>query len=304
MKNFKMIVSNTKFFLLVLFCAGFQQLLAQDAATTAPEAVAKAVVKPVKNTFQSNWIFDNQTVMVPVKGTFEMDIQHRFGIVSNGYADFYGLYAPSNIRIGLSYVVKNNAQVGFGFTKERMQWDANLKYAIIKQKIKGGSPVSVTYFGNIVVDTRKSSNFVTSTDRLSFFNQLIIARKLSDKLSIQVSPSLSYYNNVPAYVNTKGEILPTMENAHLAIGFMGRYKLTDGTALVVNYDQPLTQHLTNNPHPNVSFGVEFNTSNHAFQIFAGNANSILPQNNNMFTQNDYTKGQFLIGFNITRLWNF
>lgn len=75
-------------------------------------------------------------------------------------------------------------------------------------------------------------------------------------------------------------------------------------ALVANYDQPLTQHPTNNPHPSICFGLEMTTSAHAFQIFAGNYNSILPQNNNMFNQNDYTKGQFLIGFNITRLWNF
>jgi len=47
-----------------------------------------------------------------------------------------------------------------------------------------------------------------------------------------------------------------------------------------------------------------NTSNHSFQVFAGNYNSILPQSNNVFNQNDFTKGQFLIGFNITRLWNF
>lgn len=41
-----------------------------------------------------------------------------------------------------------------------------------------------------------------------------------------------------------------------------------------------------------------------YGFFSGNYNGILPQNNNMFNQNDFTKGQFLIGFNITRLWNF
>lgn len=302
MKTFKIILRNTGLMLLVLFCSGIQ-LLAQDAAPVK-EAPAKAVSKPVKNTFESNWIFDNQTVMVSKKGTFEMVIQHRFGTVNNGYSDFFGLYAPSNIRIGLSYVVKNNLQLGFGFTKERVQWDANLKYALLKQKTSGGSPVSVTYFGNIAIDTRSSSNFVTGTDRLSFFNQLIIARKVCDKFSVQVSPSLSYFNNVPGYIDIKGDPQPTMNNAHFAVGFMGRYKISSGMALVVNYDQPFTQHLTNNPHPNICAGLEMNTSNHSFQVFAGNYNGILPQSNNMFNQNDFTKGQFLIGFNITRLWNF
>jgi len=302
MKKLNNILRNTGVMVLVLFCSGLQQLMAQDS--TAAVAEGKTIAKPVKNTFESNWIFDNQTVMVPKKGTFEMDIQHRFGTVNNGYKDLFGLYAPSNIRIGFSYVAKNNLQVGLGFTKERVQWDVNLKYAILKQKVSGGSPVSVTYFGNIVIDTRSKDNFVTFTDRLSYFSQLIVARKISSKISVQAAPSLSYFNNVPGYTDDKGQIFPAMNNAHLALALMGRYKVTQSMALVVNYDQPLTQHPADNPHPSICFGIEMTTSNHAFQIFAGNYNSILPQNNNMFNQNDYTKGQFLIGFNITRLWNF
>jgi hypothetical protein len=146
--------------------------------------------------------------------------------------------------------------------------------------------------------------FVTASDRFSFFDQVIIARKISDKLSIQVSPSLSHFNNVPGYVDANGKIQPQMRNDHFAISFSGRYKITPKTAIIANYDQPLTQHPMNNPHPNISLGLEMSTSGHTFQVFAGNYASILPQNNNMFNQNDFTKGQFLIGFNITRLWNF
>jgi hypothetical protein len=303
MKKINIILRNTGIMLLVLFCSGSQQLFAQDSAATT-EAKTKTVSKPVKNTFESNWILDNQTVMVAKKGTFEFDIQHRFGTVNKGYEDLFGLYAPSNIRIGFSYVVRNKLQLGLGFCKDKLQWDANLKYAIVKQNTSGSMPVSVTYFGNIVVDTRTAENFVSSSDRISYFSQLIIARKVCEKFSVQVAPSLSYFNNIPGYVNSKGEILPTMNNAHFAIAFMGRYKLTEKMAFVVNYDQPITEHVTNNPHPNICFGLEMTTSNHAFQIFAGNSNSIIPQNTNMYTQNDFTKGQYLIGFNITRLWNF
>ena len=77
-------------------------LLAQnDSTAVTKEAAVPAKVKPVKNTFQSIWISDNQTVMVPVKGTMEMDIMHRFGTWNNGYEDFWGFFAPSNIRIGI-----------------------------------------------------------------------------------------------------------------------------------------------------------------------------------------------------------
>ena len=35
--------------------------------------------RPVKNMFESIWLIDNQTAIVPFKGTFEFDILHRFG---------------------------------------------------------------------------------------------------------------------------------------------------------------------------------------------------------------------------------
>lgn len=275
-------------------------LSAQDQnAGMQPETSAK----PVKNTFESNWILDNQSVMVPIKGTLEMDIQHRFGVFNNGYKDLYGIMAPSNIRLGFSYVVINNLQLGFGITKERLQWDLNAKYAIVKQSKNGGSPVSITYLGNIVIDSRSKENFVTWGDRVSYFNQLMIAHKLTDRISVQCSPSLSHFNNVPAYKDANGEIQNKLENDHFAIAFMGRYKLKESMSLLVNYDQPLTQHPLNNPHPNLSLGIEFVTSGHAFQVFLGNYQGIVPQSNNLFNKNDYENWDFLIGFNITRLWN-
>jgi len=72
----------------------------------------------------------------------------------------------------------------------------------------------------------------------------------------------------------------------------------------VNYDQPLTKHDSGNPNPNISFGVEVSTSSHSFQMFIGNYQALVPQYNNVFNNNDYQNGDFLIGFNITRLWNF
>jgi hypothetical protein len=271
---------------------------AQDTTAT------KKAAKPVKSTFESTWIIDNQSVMVPVKGTMQMDIMHRFGTVNNGYDDFYGIYAPSNIRIGMSYAPIDKLNVGFGFTKANMTWDINAKYALVKQMSTGGWPVSITYFGNVAIDTRDAENFVNGTDRLSYFNQIIIARKITDNFSVQVAPSLTHVNAVEGYLNEEGVLLGKMENDHFAVSVGARYKVTPGTVIMVNYDQPLTEHTTDNPMPNIAFGVEFNTSAHAFQVFLSNYQYIVPELNNMYNQNDYREGQFLIGFNITRLWNF
>ena len=296
-------------------------LHAQDSKAAVEEPTAPTKAKPVKNTFESVWIIDNQTVMVPMKGTFEMDIMHRFGTVEKGYDDFLGFFAPSNIRLGVNYAPVKNLFVGIGITKDQMLWDGNAKYAILRQT-PGKYPVSVTYYGNMAFDTRKNVEnglFKFNSQRISSFNQIIIARKITEAFSLQVAPSISHQNAVNGFYtkndSTGKTIFKEMEFDQFSVAVSGRYKLTEGTTFMINYDQPLTKHATKNPSPNLSFGLGFNTSNHAFQLFMGNYFMLNQQRNNLYNQNspfgytaaDGTKvkgGDFLIGFNITRLWNY
>lgn len=294
-KRFLFIISLA----LLILCGG--SLLAQDENPN-PEKDKR----PVKNTFESNWLIDNQTVMVPFKGTFEMDMQHRFGVVENGFDDFYGIFAPSNIRLGFSYVPMDRLQFGFGLTKERLLWDFNAKYALLRQGRSGGSPVSVTYLVNMAVDTRKKENFLEDIDRYSYFHQIMVARKISPAVSLQVSANLSHFNFPEQAFDAEQELIGLLHSNHFSISFLGRYKFTDVHAFIINYDQPLTDHSAGElePEPNLSFGLEMVTSAHAFQIFLGNYQSIVPQLNNTTNKNKMGDGDFVIGFNITRLWSY
>lgn len=313
----------------VILFAGFLLtsviVFSQDENAASTEVPTPVKAKPVKNTFPSVWIIDNQTVTVPIKKTFEMDIMHRFGTVEKGYEDFWGFFAPSNIRLGFSYSPINKLNLGVGITKSNMLWDFSAKYSIVTQT-PHKYPVSITYYGNVAVDSRKNatiydgSNVKNVTDRFLFFHQLIFARKITDRLSLQIAPSLTHQNAVFGFYtkndSTGKDIFKSMKNDHFAISFSGRYRITNVTSIIFNYDQPLTKHATNNPNPNLSFGLEFNTSNHSFQIFMGNYSLLNQQRNNLFNSNNpftYTDnatnttvkgGKFLIGFNITRLWNY
>jgi hypothetical protein len=129
----------------------------------------------------------------------------------------------------------------------------------------------------------------------------MVARKVTNNLSVQAAVSLSHFNKVEGFVNYENEIEGTMRNDHVGASLLGRYKLADAFSIIANYDQPITEHFTNNPHPNISFGLELATPLHAFQVFMGNYQWIVPQYNNVFNQYDYSRGEFLIGFNITRL---
>lgn len=282
-------------------------LLAFPAMGQDDEAAPPPVERPVANTFESSLIIDNQSVMVPIKKTFEFDIQHRFGTMQNGLSDLVGMYAPSNIRMGFFYVPINNLSVGFGFSKKNTLLDFNAKYALLKQYKGWRMPVSVTYYGNVAIDPRNEDDteIYHKSDRLSFFHQLIIARKFNNWLSVQIAPSLSHYN----LQTDRG-----MENDHIAIAFGAQVKVSPVMSIIANVDQPITKHDQRNPNPNISMGIQMSTSSHAFQIFVGNYDGLIPQENNMYFRGneyddwggfwDHMAERFRIGFNITRLWNF
>ncbi|MGK0174464.1 MAG: hypothetical protein ACI9AT_000844 [Ulvibacter sp.] len=285
------------FLLLCCFILPGISLIAQEEEQPAD--------KPVRATFNSALLIDNQSVMVPIKGTFEFDILHRFGTVGNGFEDLYGLYASSNMKLGFTYAPIDNLSVGLGLTKRKHMLDLNAKYALLKQMRSGKIPVSVTYFGNMAIDLReedKREEVYHSSNRYSYFHQLIVARKFTPELSLQVAGSLSHFNIIQE----------GMDNDHYAISLGGKYKLTETLSGIFNVDQPITKHKANNPNPNLSLGLEVSTSSHAFQVFVGNYSSIVPQENNVFNANNYNpdegEGSFgdnlLIGFNITRLWNW
>ena len=256
--------------------------------------------KPERPAFESATLIDNQTSVLFDKNTLEVMMQHRFGEIDGG-DNLAGIYGSGNIRIGLAYAIHDRLTIGFGTTKDYKYQDFNWKVGLLSQTRSGKIPVSVTYYGNFVIDARKKGfgNFPTKQSRYSYFNQLIIARRFSPKLSLQIAPSVSHYNLVTA----------RMRNDKVAIAVGGRYKISDQTAILVDYSHPFTHHLQDDlldakargfdPDPGFSMGVEFSTSGHAFQLFITNYKGIVPQENYMYNQNN-----FLIGFNITRNYNF
>ncbi len=258
--------------------------------------VKKIKEKPERPAFDSSFIVDNPTNVLFNKNSLEVQMSHRFGLLDGGTNDLVGFWAPSNIRIGLSYAVHDRLTVGYGTTKfDRLQ-DFNWKVGILRQTRSNKMPLSVSYYGNFTIDARNKNQglFIHLSDRWSYFNQVIIAKRFSPKFSLQIAPSISHYNIVKN----------TMRSDMVAVALGGRYKIRPQTAITFDYSQPITEFLKDNPHPGLSLGFEFSTSAHAFQIFATNYSGIVPQKNYMFNNHDIFNGDFLIGFNITRIYNF
>lgn len=270
-------------------------LLAQEQKDTIA-AVKEDSIPAVKEVeyeraaFESTSLIENQTDRVYSKGTIEMIMNHRFGLVS-GTNDMIGIWAPANIRLALNYSITDRITVGFGTTKDARLQDFCLKTALLKQTVDGKMPVSVTYYGNMSISALPKENFYHTSDRWSFFNQIIIAKKFSKMFSLQLAPSYSHYNVIDA----------PMSNDLFAVEFGGRAKVTSSMSILLDVNQPFSSQ-ENIPKSGFSVGTEFSSVGHTFQIFISNYRGIINQQNNMFNENEFFEGDFAIGFNISRTW--
>ena len=271
---------------------------------------------PAIPAFETSTLIDNQTTFSPYKGSFSMEIQHRFSQIKE-VSDLYGIYGSANTRLGFDYGITDRIMVGFGTTRTNKLQDLEWKYSILTQTQSGRIPVSLTYYGNAVLDARDAKYFGTEEDyiasdpdryerthfpypfvaRLSYLQQLIVSRRFGDKVGVQLSPTFVYFNAVPE----------GYRNANLSISGGARLQVLGFHSIILEYDQPLLQPEGENArtiYPNFSLGVEIGTSTHSFRVFVANANNHPNTNivkNHSIALNNINPldGDFRFGFNIT-----
>lgn len=281
--------------LIALIGLGGNIIYAQDSVAVKEE---KPKEKPVRTPFENALLINNQTFVVPQANTLEFIMQHRFGKLNSESFDLVGLYAPSNIRMGLAFSLTDNIVVGLGTTKSNKLQDINWKWNILDQTRSGSMPIALTYYGNTVYDARSEDNFgieYKSAHRVAYFHQLIVGRKFHRLVTVQVAGSYSHYNQVDTIA------YPEMVHDNMAISISGRVKFSAQGGINFEYDMPLTT--SDLIKPNASLGVEFATTSHVFQIFVGTYDMIIQQRNQVYNVNDFTANDLLLGFNITRSWN-
>jgi hypothetical protein len=285
--------ATVAFFALSVLTAGAQS----KPDTTQAKPVTEKDNRPVKDIFGSGLMFDQQTVRQPLPGSFEILIQHRFGTIKNGIQDLYGIYSSSNVRLGVNWAVVKGLTLGFGTTRYYKLQDFNWKLAILTQKRSGSMPISLSYYGNAVIDGRTKDNFgppetYKYVHRLSFFNQLMIARKFSNALSLQAAASMSNFNAVNS----------GYDNVNYDLTFTGKYKITSKMNLIGGYDLPVLKPRAPEifkPKSNLSLGIEIGSPTHTFEIFATNSDYLVNQYGLAYNTNTYKHNGILVGLNIT-----
>jgi hypothetical protein len=291
-----------KYLFLAVFALMGIALVAQEEAETTTES---KVDKPVRSPWESGTLINHQTSVTQYAKTLEMVISHRFGTMENGISDIYGIMAPgANIRINFNYSILDNVVIGFGTSSQKKYQDFQVKYTPFQQTRENTMPVSLTVYGNMAINGMEDSYFGTDyqfTDRLAYFGEAIVGRKVTDALSVQASVNFTHFNSVDSI----------MDHDKIGVGFAGRYKFSPQSSITFEAGVPLEisaiseqKEFVNHPVPTISIGYEVSTSTHAFQIFVTNSLGILPQENYMFNTTKFNGDGIRFGFNITRLWSF
>jgi hypothetical protein len=242
--------------------------------------------------FKTTHLILGQSIENVAKGHLNFIIAHHFGRVNEGSYNFWGL-DQSTIRIGLEYGITDKLEVGLGRSSYQKTIDGFVKYKILRQN-NMNMPISISYFGGMAINTLKwedptRDNFFSS--RLSFVNQLLIARKFTDKLSLQLMPSFVHKNLVKRVID---------QNNIFAIGGGGRYKLTKRLSVNAEYYQLLPGQTADDFDNSLSLGVDIETGGHVFQLFFTNSQPLFERGFITETQGKWNKGDVFFGFNIIR----
>jgi hypothetical protein len=247
-------------------------------------------------TFKTTRIINMHSVENAAAGVMDFRISHRFGFINTGAYDLFGL-DQALMRIGLEYGITGRLMVGMGRSNVNKAYDSFLKYKILRQGSgKHNIPLSISYFASAVCNTVKWSdpnrdNYFSS--RMQYTHQLLIARKFNNDLSLQLTPTLVHKNLVPT-LQDKNDIL--------AMGFGGRYKLTQRFSVNGEYIYVLPNQITSTFYNSLSLGVDIETGGHVFQLHLTNSTSMLEPGFITESVGQWKNGGIHFGFNVSRVF--
>jgi predicted porin len=264
---------------------------------------ADSVREYVSATFKGTKIINFQSVETPGKKVLEFMIQHRFGDINGGANSFFGLDNGATIRFGLGYGITDRLEVGIGRTSLEKLVDGYVKYRLMKQTLKKGIPVSITLMGATYVtnvqdpdaDLNGFDKYHYFSDRITYSFQTVIARKFSDRLSLQINPIYIHYNLVENI---------TDKNDALAMGLAGRYKFSKRMAVTLEYGLKYNSYTNQTYYNTMGIGWEIETGGHVFQMFVTNSSGIVEPQYMTHTTTSWKDGGVRLGFNISRAFNF
>lgn len=263
---------------------------AQDDLLAGLDSVPKN--QTVESAFKALKIVNLESTKLAAKGELYFVVAHRFGSVKDGFEGFFGL-DNAVTQIKFLYGVKDGITISGA--RSELAYDFSIKYSLMHQ-IKDGFPVSIVGFNSFGFNnTLKESNYpkMKFNDRMIYVSQLLISRKFSKKLSLELAPTFFHEN----FVDNDFQ-----NNSQYAIGIGGRYKLSNRVSLNIDYAAHLNRTSTSIYKDPLSVGVDIETGGHVFQMHFTSSQGINEAGFLGHTTGDWSKGDVFFGFNLVRVF--
>lgn len=285
---------------IILFIFGSQQLvIAQDdnLMKMLDDSLAAGHQKEiVTGTFKATQLINAPTVEAPGRKSLQFLIMHRFGKLNEGAYELFGLDNAS-IRFGLDYGITDRLTVGVGRSSLDKAFDGSIKYKVLQQTTHS-MPISLSAYGLISNYTQRytEKTYLDARYRTSYTTQLLIARKFSRNLSLQVAPTWTHFN----LVGTRED-----KNDVLALSVGGRMKFTKRMSFNAEYNYLLPDQVESlKVYNSLSMGIDIETGGHVFQLIFTNSAGMIAPYYLARTNGSWGKGDIFFGFNISRSFNF
>jgi hypothetical protein len=299
-----------KYFILFILAIISTGLMAQKTDTTKQNSSTDSLLNSISTDsksgpvviFKSSRLILTQTTETVKKHNLNFLIIHRFGDFAgtNGGGQFYyGLDDVSDVYLGFEYGVTDNLNIDIGRSTIEGLADLEFKYAVLHQTSNGSSPVAITLLGEGALRPYGFVTYPTFGDRVSYLAQVMIARKFSPGISLQLTPTFVTNNStIP--------LVPGSEESFFSLGATARLKLTNHMGLIIDYAHPFSSFRTtaNGFYDPLGVGIEIETGGHVFTINITNARAVSEINYLNDTQSNFSKGQFRLGFTISRMFDF
>ncbi len=284
----KLLISLTLIFLsLSLFSQSLEDVVDETFKDSTDTEIIDA-------TFKSIRLINSHTIKNPSKNDFYLLISHRFGYVTDGFSEMFGM-DNANIRLGFEYGISDRIALGYGRSTFNKNYDFYARYKLLKQSSGNNSiPLSLSLLGVTNISSAKwpvSSRDYLFSHRMSYTFQILIARKLSNAISIQIMPTYIHRN----LVETIEE-----ENDIYAFGIGGRIKFTKRLAFTYEYHYSIPAVTTDIYFNPLSVGLDIETGGHVFQLFFTNASATFDAGFIPQTSSDWLDNQIRFGFNLLR----
>lgn len=280
-------------FLLIPF-----EIFAQDDLMNLLDQNTQQETNYTTATFKSTRILNGHSIERMVPGQLDFRISHRFGTINSGAYNFFGL-DQSNIHLSLEYGIFKWLMIGAGRGSYEKTFDGFLKFSILRQSSGARvMPVSVSVLGSAALNSLKwpepsRTNYFSS--RLAYVAQVLIARKINEGLSVQVSPSYIHRNLVAT------ELDP---NDLFAVGAGARLKLSKRISFNGEYYYLLNPktYMSQQVYNSLSLGFDIETGGHVFQLFFTNSLGMIEKAFIGETTGTWKDGDIRFGFNISRVF--